>query len=272
MRRSLLRAVAVVALVVVAGCGGGVSDGQDAPSSTSDAVPTGTPSPTPPPATSPTTVTETRTDERFTYPPGWSATGVENATLALDTHYRAVLAGPSATVTYRSREVVTDDGAANNTTLEMSVDTGERRLFASIDGVDDHRQVFFADGTLTRWRVRDRAVVGRSTAHFGRVAQSVDRRVLTSQLLLYTLEHERTVRRNGSRAVVYDVTGVYDNTVSRTYGSGESGSGTLVVGERGRLLALDTRVEYTGGTVTYTYAQTRLGETEVATPEWIGRE
>jgi hypothetical protein len=267
MHRTVWSTFVVVLLVLLAGCAGFASDGGSTPTPTATApsTPTATPTVTPAPTDTSTT---TSTAERTKFPSGWSATGVENATLARDTHYRAVLNGPSATVRYRSREVVPENRSNNETTLRLTYDTGTDRLYASLNGTDDHREVFLADGTLSRWSVRNETLLGQSNAQFYRVAQSVDRRVLTSQLLLYKLAHERTVERNGTTAFVYNVTGVYDNTLSNTYGSGESGSGTVVVAASGRLLEVETTVTYTGGTVRYRYAQTRLGETSVATPAW----
>ncbi|WP_251342354.1 hypothetical protein [Haloplanus halophilus] len=266
MERRTLRTVAVVLLVVVAGCAGFASDEDTSPTDTPTAAVTATPTETAAPT--PTTPEP----ERATYPAGWTDAGVGNTTLALDTHYRAVLAGPSATVRYRSREVGSEEGPGNETTLGMTYDTETERLYASLNGSDDHREVFFADGTLSRWSVRNETVVGRSSARFDRVVQSVDRRVLLSQLLLYRLDHDRTVERNGTTAFVYDVTGVYENALSHTYGSAEAGSGRVVVAESGRVLEVDTTVRYTGGNVTYTYTQTRLGSTTVDTPAWAQRE
>ena len=96
----------------------------------------------------------------------------------------------------------------------------------------------------------------------------MDNRDLTSQLLLYRLESNRTVTRNGTTARVYDVVGVYDNAVSGSYGSATAASGRVIVGERGRILELETTVTYERGTLTYRYAHTRLGETSVEPPEW----
>jgi len=260
MDQRSLRTLTAVALILVAGCAG------FGPSETPSATPTGTPTPTDTPV--PATPTDTATPDP-SYPTGWSATGVENGTVAVDAHYRAVLTGPSATVRYRSREIDTGGESANETTLGMAYETGTGRLYASIVGTDGHREVFLRNDTLSQWNVRDESLVGRSNARFHRVVQSIDRRVLLSQLLLYTLEHERTVERNGTVAHVYNVTGVHDNTVSNTYGAGTDASGTLVVATDGRVLELETTVTYTGGTLRYRYVHTRLGETTVETPAWV---
>ena len=261
MDHTSLRTLAVVALVLVAGCSG-LGPDEEAPSST----PTASPAPTQTPGS---TASATAESAEPSYPEGWSAAGVENATVAVGTHYRAALTGPSATVRYRSRQVDTGDGPANETTLVMTYETETERLYASIRGTDGHREVFLRDGTFSQWSVRNETLVGQSNARLYRVVQSIERRVLLSQLLLYELEHERTVQRNGTTAFVYDVTGVHDNTVSNTYGAGTNGSGTVVVAADGRVLELETTVTYTGGTLQYRYEHTRLGETTVETPAWV---
>ena len=177
--------------------------------------------------------------------------------------------GPSATVQYRSRIVSAESDRAANTTMDMRLDTGDRRLSARIDGTERTREVFFADGTFRQWSVRNETVVGRANTTFVRAAQSIDNGVLRSQLLTYRLELNRTVTRSGTTALVYDVVGVYDNTRSGTYGTATAASGRVVVSERGRVIDLQTTVTYTRGTVAYRYSQTRIGGTEGSTPAWL---
>lgn len=263
MDRTALGTIALVAVVVVAGCGSVASDGGGTPRSTPTASPAATATPTATP-----TPTPTATARGPTFPPGWSATGVENASVALDAHYRAVLTGPSATVRYQS-STVTSEVEPVNTSLDMKLDPGSKRLYAAIRGKNEHREAYFADGTLTQWRVENQTVASRSEASFGQVGQSVDRWVLKSHLLLYKLRVNRTVERNGTTAIVYDVTGVYENAQSATWGAGKSGSGQVVVSEAGRVLEVDTTVTYTRGTVTYHYEHTALGGTDVPTPGWM---
>jgi hypothetical protein len=261
MVRTVLGTTAVVLLVLLAGCagfGGGASDTTATPTGTATTTATPTPQPT-----------DTAASDRRAYPDGWSASGVDDANAALTAHYRATLTGPSVTVTYRSRAV---EGAVDrdaNTTLSMRVATDSGRLYADLDGGDARREVFFADGTFTRWSPENETVVGRSSTTFVRVAQSVDRSVLQSHLLLYTLERNGTVERAGTTAYVYDVTGVPNATVSRTYGTATGASGRVVVGEDGRVFEIETTVSYTGGTATYHYGQTAVGETTVDRPGWM---
>jgi hypothetical protein len=239
--------LALVVLVVLAGCGGGAAP---AGTATETATPTATSTPTP--------TTTPSSDGTMTYPDGWSDTGVTDTQSALESHYRAVLTGPSATVQYRSRIVSTESDAAANTTMEMRIDTGERQLSARVDGTERTREAFFADGTFQQWSVRNETVVGRTNTTFVRASQSVDNRVLRSQLLTYRLELNRTVTRGGTTALVYDVVGAYNNTRSRTYGTATAASGRVVVSERGRVLDLQTTVTYTRGTVAYRKTLERL--------------
>ncbi|MFB6256677.1 MAG: hypothetical protein ABEH58_08150 [Haloplanus sp.] len=188
---------------------------------------------------------------------------------ALESHYRAVLTGPSATVQYRSRIVSAESDRAANTTMDMRLDTGERRLYARVNGTERTREVFFSNGTFRQWSVRNETVVGRSNITFVRASQSVDTRVLRSQLLTYRLELNETVTRAGTTAFIYDVVGVQKNTLSGTYGAATEASGRIVVSERGRVLDIRTTVTYTGGTVVYRYSQPRIGGTDVSTPAWL---
>lgn len=101
------------------------------------------------------------------------------------------------------------------------------------------------------------------------VAQSIDDGVLHSHLLLYDVEFDRTVRRAGTTALVCDVTGAYNDTISGTYGSAVDATGESVVATDGRVLEIETTVTYAKGTLRYRYAQTRFGETDVTAPEYV---
>jgi hypothetical protein len=90
MDRHCWLTVVAVLFVSTAGCAGITPDG-------------GEPTPT---ASNPSEVT---------YPEGWTATAV-NASVALRSHYTAVLTGPSATVTYRSSVVEVQGVPRRNTT------------------------------------------------------------------------------------------------------------------------------------------------------------
>jgi hypothetical protein len=272
MIRTALRVVAVALLIVVAGCGGAGTGGDATPGASAGATPTepatGTATPAPPPTP---TRTAAPAPDSVSPPAGWSEAGVNDTQTALESHYRAVLSGPSTTVTYRSSALAADDNGSINTTLDMRVDTGERRLFAAIDGRESHREAFFADRTLTQWSVRNETVVGRSNTSFIRVTQSVDNGVLRSQLLLYRLEFNGTVTRDGAAVLVYDVVGAYENAVSGQYGAADSASGRIVVTETGRVLQIETAVTYDEAEVQYTYTQLRIGETTVDAPSWTQR-
>lgn len=259
MDRTTLVPAAVVVLVLVSGCAGFGSTGNGPAEPTGDATPTPTQASTP---------TQTGAVQ---YPDGWSTAGVDDPDAALAAHYRAMLTGPPATVAYRSRIREAENDRAANTTLAMRVDTESQRLYATLDGSRTQREVYFADGTLTQWSVENETVANRSSASFSRVTQSIDRGVLHSHLLLYTLERNGTAERAGTTGIVYNVTGVHDDTVSNTYGAATAAEGRVVVSERGRVLAVETTVTYTGGTITYQYGQTDIGATTVPTPNWMQR-
>jgi len=250
--------IALVVLVVTAGCAGFASDDEtaDRATSTATATPPATPTPT------------AAAVEAVGFPPGWTSTSV-NASVARKAHYTAVLTGPSTTVTYRSEVIESSGVPRRNTTLDMRLDPEDRRLYASIDGKTNHRAVFFNDGTLSQWDVRNETLVGRSNARFEGVAQSIDRGVLYSHLLLYDIEFERTVRRQGRTALVYDVTDTYNRTISNTYGTATDATGHVVVAADGRVLEIETTVTYSKGTLRYRYTHRRLGETDVTRPGWL---
>ncbi|SEA07737.1 hypothetical protein SAMN04488065_1717 [Haloplanus vescus] len=257
MDRGHLTTGLVLLLVVLAGCSGPGGNGGE----TATAAPTATPASTP-------ASTPTATQSAESYPDGWSASGVEDAQAARDSHYRAVLAGPSTTVEYQSRVLESANDTGHDTTLEMALDTQNRRLYADIEGADAHRQVFFADGRLSRWDVANETVVSESETQFHLVAQSVDRGVLVSHLLLYELEENGTVRRSGVTARRYEVTGVHRNTLSNAYGSATAADGHLVVGPSGRLIELETTVTFSRARVRYHYQHSNFGQTTVQTPDW----
>lgn len=217
--RAASRTVTVAPLVLVAGCGGFGQGGSGTPTSTAGGTATPTATPTPTPASD--------VADRVRDPNGWSAAGVDDPDAALAAHYRATLTGPPVTVSYRSRIREAANKRATNTTLDMRVDTGSERLYAAFDGSRTSREVFFANGTLTRWNVSNGTAAGRSATEFSLVAQSIDRQVLRSHLLLYTLERNGTVERAGTTALVYEVTGVLNDTVSGSYGTATDASGRI---------------------------------------------
>ena len=253
--------VAIAVLLFIAGCAGFTADTRETPASTETTA-------SPPTVSSTPTATPSPASEVAAYPAGWSEQGVKNTTVAFQSHYRAMLTGPSATVTYHSR-VIESTEPRKNTTLDMAIDTGEQQLYAAIDGKTTHREFYFADRTLSTWSVQNQSLVGQSRASFIRAAQAFDSRVLKSQLLTYKLEHTTTRAYQGRTALVYNVTGVYSNAVSQSYGAATSATGHIVVTESGRILKIETTVTYTNGTLAYRYAHTDLGETSVTEADWL---
>lgn len=255
--RPTLLTVAVALLLVLSGCSGGGGNATPTPTTTPQSTPTDAPR-------------STQTDaSRSTvqYPSGWTETGVDDTDAALRAHYTSVLRGPAATVTYESQ--VTEGEPKRNTSLEMQIDPASKRLYASVEGETNHREAYFANGTLTRWNVENETVVGQSDVSFVRASQLADYRVLKSQLLTYTFVLDRTVARGGTTALVYEVTGVHNDTLSGSFGDVKSASGRVVVAQNGRILELDTTVTYSKATVTYRYAHQGLGGTDVPTPPWF---
>lgn len=269
MDQRILSLTAVIILILSAGCSGLLPGNNGTPEPIEEQSPTQTQPDTPTPA--PTSTPVEWSNSEIEYPTGWAETGVENATAALTAHYRAVLTGPSTTVTYQNVIQSAGSTQTNNTALALKIDTQSQRLAARITGTDTRRELFFANGTLTRWQISNQTVLGRSQANFIRVAQSVDRVVLKSQLLLYTLKLNRTIKQDGTTILFYDITGVHTNSVSQQFGSATTGSGEIIITENGRVLRIQSTVTYTNGTVTYSYTHRQIGETVITTPEWAQR-
>jgi len=266
-RTGVIAAVAIVLLV--SGCLG-LSGGDGTPDPTG-ASPAPTPTPTPTPTERATSTPTGTAASEPTIPGGWSESGVEDPDAALQSHYSAVLSGPSATVQYRNSVLESDASAGENSSLDMTLDPAGRRMHVRIDGQASSLEVFYADGTLTQWDPENASVAGRSEIAYQRAVQSADIQLLKSNLLLYTLNLTETVERDGTTVFVYNVSGVQPNTVSRTYGAARSGSGRVLVGADGRVRVIETTVTYTNATVAYRYAHTDLGETTVETPAWASR-
>ena len=255
--------VAIAILLLVSGCLG-LSGGETTPEPASES-----PAPTPTPTDGPTpTPGGTDTAAEPPLPEGWSESGVEDPDAALRSHYGAVLGGPSATVQYRNGVLESDGGRGGNSTLGVTLEPAAQRMYVRIDEEASSLEVFYADGTLTQWDVENGSVAGRSEMEYQRAVQSADIRVLKSQLLLYRLQLTGTAERDGSPVFVYNVSDVYTNAASRTFGTARSGSGRVVVGANGRVRDIETTVTYTNGTVAYRYTHTDLGETAVETPDW----
>ena len=248
---------AVVLAVLVSGCLG-LSGGEATPTPTVE-------SPTPTPQATPTP-TDTPSAEP-THPEGWSEAGIEDPNVALQSHYSAVLEGPSATVTYENRVLESAAAPGSNTTLGVALDPPAQRMHARIDAPANSLEAFYADGTLTQWDVASQSVRNRTELAYPRAVQSADIRILKSQLLLYDLEQTDTVQRDGTTVFVYNVTGVH-NAASQTFGIARSGSGRVAVSADGRVRDIETTVTYTNGTLAYRYRHTDFGGTTVETPEW----
>ncbi len=251
---------AVVLVLLVSGCLG-LSGGEATPTPTESPAPTPTPEATPTPTDTPAT--------EPTHPEGWSESGIEDPNAALRSHYSAVLEGPSATVAYESRVIESEAAPGRNTSLDVALNPPARRMNVRIDAPTNSLEVFYAGGTLTQWDVGSQSVRNQTEIGYPSAVQAADARVLKSQLLLYELEQTDTVQRDGTTVFVYNVSGVFTNAASRTYGIARSGSGRVAVSADGRVRDIETTVTYTNGTLAYRYTHTRLGETTVETPEWL---
>lgn len=257
--------VAVAVVLLVSGCLG-LSGDETTPEPAGEsptATPTATDGSTPTPAGT--------AGSEPTVPEGWSQSGIEDPDAALQSHYSAVLGGQSATVRYQNSVLESDGARGQNTTLSTTLEPATQRMHVRIDGQASSLEVFFTERTLTQWDVANQSVLDRSEMGYPRAVRSADIRYLKSQLLLYKLTRTDTIERDGTTVFVYNVSGVYTNAASQTFGIVKSGSGRVHVGADGRVRQIETTVTYTNGTVAYRYAHTDIGETTVETPDWIRR-
>ena len=258
MRRQIA-AVAVVALLLFAGCNGGSSPA--AP--TTDA----------PADTGPTNDTTQDAERVHETPLDASAVG--------DAHVEALRdAG-----TYTIQSNATQSSSAQNTTFETNTvvrgDVSTGAVFTRTESRQQNVEGFaFANGTAyQRFEMSGDARYVQADQRMGNASQYA-RSSVESFVVLFNFTHTGTQRVDGATVHVYEAAGVESLNTSAPAFRGlnksmvESSSATLHVREDGVVTRAGYDITVTARgqeqTVTATQEYTALGETDVSPPEWIG--
>jgi hypothetical protein len=144
VRRLLI--VLVVISVVLAGCGGLSSSGNESPSdgtATPQSTATGTEAGTETGAKTGTdTETATETDSgKIEYPPGYAKSGITNPAKAIEQHVSALRSHNSFTYTLKRPTTRPNAGI----TLTAKIDTAEKRLYMTFNGSLGGKQILHAE-------------------------------------------------------------------------------------------------------------------------------
>lgn len=236
--RGSLPAIALVVLVLSAGCSGlPATDGR---------------------ASGPDS-----TVESFSYPSGWSQEGVTDLSVALRTHDETV-----RNTSRRSRmSTVSED--TNRTivrTLDADAGTASVRWFDAEFG--GPRRYYFSDEGVFEYDPATEELTRNPDESWtmARVASHEDG--LTRSLRGLELDANETVSVEGTTAVRYDVTGIEDP------GSvpANNATGYVVVTETGYIAAYDVTRGNDGFTRRTTYEVTEFGNATVTRPAWLPEE
>ena len=237
--------VAVAAMLVLAGCGGG-TNGTGAATET----PTETPAPT-----------ETPTVSTVSYPDGLSEDGFENATLFWENHKDAMTSGPS----YAVRMDVT--AGSETQTLRASTDPDSERIRSQTDrnGELDY-DIYYADGTqYIRQAQEDN--YGTTDATFRSAAEGLNGGQFLSTVLLLDLDATEVATTDDGTVLTYEIRGPR----SSSEGIAEA-DGTVRITTDGQIVSFEyDLVSSDGREVSVTWERTGVGQTTVEEPEWIGQ-
>lgn len=276
--RDALTAVAVAALLVLAGC-----SGASGPTETTTETTTVEPTTDAPTTTTETTTAATTTGaEQSAYPPGVTSDGVENATALVESH----------------RASVVEDGAEMELTQRINASLNGQPL--TIDGRETARLT--PGASELRWTVVANTTRGNETTQlneryyanestlFSRVdhndnvtIRSRNRSSFWNRAILGAPSKARIVNATLT-AVNFTVANVSDQdgqTVTTLVANNQTGSGsrsatvydaTLTVTESGRVLSMtrSRTVDTDGATSRYEVEITWSSATDVERPEWTG--
>lgn len=280
MRPTLL--VALVAAVVLAGCGGSTGPGTESPTAeTGSATPSSTASATPSPTASPTT-----TGNHTSLPPGVTQSGVANATALVEAH-TAALERTGFIVTSRGKASVVRQGAlVEAKTRERAVVEANRTAYRAFrrdeaSFYSREESVWYdADaGSQAQFRkVKNPGGTERGTRDPHPIGALTGKAVLKNHFLggNFTLSGTETV--NGTTRVTLTADSVENETALLTALPDKaekvtSYKGRAVVDEQGRVHSFSATVEYVirGKQRTYEveYRIQQLGNVTVQRPPWV---
>jgi len=232
--RGSLPAIALVVLVLSAGCSGlPATDGR---------------------ASGPDS-----TVESFSYPSGWSQEGITDLSVALRTHDEAV-----RNTSRRSRmSTVDEDG--NRTvvrTLDADAGTASVRWFDAEFG--GPMRYYFSDEGVFEYDPETEELT-RNPGEGWTPDRVASHEGLRRSLTGLKLDANETVSVEGTTAVRYDVTGVEDPVSVPA----DNATGHVVVTETGYLAAYDVTRGNDGFTRRTTYEVTDFGNATVTRPAWL---
>ncbi len=247
MRRRLV-VVALVALVLAAGCVGGPSDETTT-------------------QTTQTTVTTTETPE---YPTGFGADGVTNASAAAAAHADALLASDGFTFAFNATQ--TDDGERRGVYLSR-VDLVDRQVWTYVENPNMRYVQFYADGVIyenitrrgeTNYRSQNASIPINGTTGRSSVEQ-----------LLGGVEYGSAERVDGGFRYESERLVDAQNVVGIDRANVSSFSATVVVGDDGVVRSITYESTYTRQgqqlTVRGELTTSKVGETDVERPDWTSK-
>lgn len=252
-------AVALAALLLLAGCSLGGPGTDESPGGTAESPATGS----------------------FTYPAGFDADGVTNRTAATRGHREQLLASSGFAVTYDAN--VTEPGNTTTVSYAQAVETGSEevhwRMNVSSGGQTGSRAQYYANDTVYS---RTNAV-GSDAPRYGNQSNEYALGPFTGldfvrpALVDVSYGSSEETTHDGTPAVVYSDASIESTTGLFGQGTDPANvsefSATLVVGDDGivRELRYSATVtnDGTARTVEVTVTVTDVGETTVSRPAWV---
>lgn len=249
MRQTRCIAVAaVVAMLVLAGCGGANSGGAG--------TATGTPA-----QTEPATSTPAPTVETVAYPDGMGAGGFENTTEFLQNHRDAMTSGPTYAV---QMDVTTGQ---ETQTLRSNTDPGSERIRSQTNrnGSLDY-DIYYANSTQYVRQVTDGdSAYGTTNATFRSAAEGLNGGQFMTAVTLLALEASDVTVEDGQTIITYDIRG--PQSASDDIAEAD---GTVEMSTDGQLVAFEyTLVSTAGQEISVTWERVDVGEAEVESPRWL---
>lgn len=272
MNRRVLAAVAVAALVLLAGCGGADQTATESPGMGGES-PEGTAEGTP---TASATSTPTPSDPfaGVSMAPGTTEDGVTNASELLAAHASA-LDGRSVTVDMDFTLEV--NGSGQNVSFRGKVTPDDDRGWMRIDLQDGTGTYYTESGTTYQKVVQNGETSYGTTTSVSAIPTKprfgADIRI-RSAITAANWTATGVVERDGEQLIRYEATDVdLPDSVNVSGDTTTETSGTLLVGEDGAVhyVAVHTRVESSDETVVYSIEVdlTDVGSTTVERPDWV---
>lgn len=257
MKHRSIASLTVALLLVLSGCAGLFSDGAT-PSGPDDGNGTASPA-----------------GQGFTYPAGYSATGITDSQAAVRSHTKNLLSYGSFTAKYRATIETPNQTVRVNVT--QAVDTTERRALWTTTIGPRQRVEYYANGT-----VYIRVDTGRNTSYSSRLKELNLERVTARQFIRPVIANvtyggATMVKRDGERMARYKstkltaTTGLFGNNI--TMADVSDFSATLLVSSNGvvRHAEYGATIQRQSGprTLSVVIDVSALNTTTVVRPNWV---